>query len=121
YWSDRIENSQQKLISMTKDASPRVRLEAIAAVSHMENEATVNALLEASELPVDDYIGYALIESFKHLKPVWMEMFSKDKNFLADEPAKASALLRPLASKSELQVPGFITDDPNHAQYAVAS
>lgn len=119
YWSDRIDNSQQKLITMTKDASPRVRVEGIAALSHFENEATVNALLEASELPVDDYIGYALMESFKHLKPVWMEMFKKDKNFLADEPTKALALLRPLASKAELQVPGFILDDPNYAQYGV--
>ena len=49
-----------------------------------------------------------------------MEMFGKDKNFLADEPSKASALLRPLASKAELQVPGFIMDDPNYAQYGVA-
>lgn len=119
YWGDRVDDSQQRLIAMSQDGSPRVRLEAVAALSHFENEATVHALLKVSEQPLDDYIGYALIESFKHLKPVWMEMFRKDKNFLADEPAKASALLRPLASKAELQVPGFIMDDPNYAQYGV--
>src|SRR5690606_22983809 len=91
YWSDRIDYSQGKLIGMSADRSPRVRLEAIAALSHFETEETVQALLVATELPVDDYIGYALAESFKHLKPVWMTMFRKDKHFLADEPEKAYA------------------------------
>lgn len=44
----------------------------------------------------------------------------KNKDFLTNEPQKASALLRPLASKAELQAPGFIMDDPNYAQYGVA-
>lgn len=120
YWSDRIKYSQQKLIEMTQDPSPRVRLEAIAALSDFKDQTTVNALLAAADKPVDDYIGYALMESFKHLKPVWMEMFLQDKNYLADQPSKASLLLRPLASKSELQVPGFITDDPEYTKYGVA-
>jgi glucose/arabinose dehydrogenase/uncharacterized cupredoxin-like copper-binding protein len=119
YWSDRVGDSQQKLIAMSQDSSPRVRLEAVAALSHFENEATIDALLKVSEQPVDDYVGYALIESFKHLKPIWMEMFRKDRNFLANEPDKAATLLRPLASKAALQVPGFITDDPEHAKYRV--
>jgi len=121
YWKDEVDNVQQKFISLSKDTSPRVRLEAVIALSHFENEATVNTLLEVAALPTDDYLNYALKESFKHLKPVWMEMFMKNKDFLANEPQKASALLRPLASKAELQVPGFIMDDPNYAQYGVAS
>lgn len=120
YWSDSISDAQERLIAMSKDASPRVRLEAVAALSHFESEATVHALLAVTEQPVDDYIGYTLIESFKHLKPVWMEMFKRNTDFLADEPKKADALLRPLASAAELQVPGFITDDPDFAQYGVA-
>lgn len=119
YWSGRLKQGHDKLITMSADPSPRVRLEAIAALSHFASDKTVHALLQATELPVDDYIGYALSESFKHLKPVWMDMFSKDKDFLADEPEKAYALLRPLASAAELQVPGFITDDPAHPKYGV--
>jgi glucose/arabinose dehydrogenase/azurin len=119
YWSDSVDDSQQKLIAMSRDNSPRVRLEAVAALSHYKNEETVHALLAVTEQRVDDYIGYALIESFKHLKPVWMEMFRKDHNFLADNPTKAATLLRPLASKTELQVPGFITDDPDYGKYGV--
>ena len=121
YWKDEVNDVQRKLKILSKDASPRVRLEAVIALSHFENEATVNTLLEVSALPTDDYLDYALKESFKHLKPVWMEMFMKDKTFLADEPEKAARLLRPLASKAELQVPGFIMDDPKYAQYGVAA
>ncbi|MBD3626767.1 PVC-type heme-binding CxxCH protein [Cyclobacterium sp.] len=121
YWKDEIENTQQKLIAKTKDPSPRVRLESIAALSHFENEATVNSLLEVSALPTDDYLDYALMESFKHLKPIWMEMFKTNKEFLANEPQKAARLLRPLASRAELQVPGFIKADPNYEQYGVAA
>lgn len=120
YWKNSIDDVQNRLISKTKDSSARVRLEAIAALSHFSNEATVMALLETSSGAGDDYIGYALSESFKHLRPVWMEMFKKDRLFLAQEPEKAEALLRPLASKEELKVPGFIMDDPNYAQYGVA-
>ena len=121
YWKTQVDNVQQKFVFIAKDSSPRVRLEAVTALSHFENEATVNTLLEVSALLTDDYIDYALKESFKHLKPVWMEMFSKDKTFLADEPEKAVRLLRPLASKAELQVPGFIKADPNYEQYGVAA
>lgn len=120
YWSDSIADAQERLVAMAKDPSPRVRLEAVAALSHFKSEASVNALLAVADQPVDDYIGYALAESFKHLKPVWMEMFKKNKDFLANEPKKADAILRPLASAAELQVPGFITDDPDHGQYGVA-
>lgn len=120
YWAGHISGAQEKLAALAGDASPRVKLEAIAALSHFSNEASVKALLAATRPPVDDYIGYALIESFKHLKPVWMEMFRKDRNFLAGQPEQAGFLFKPLLSVKELQVPGFITDDPDYAKYGVA-
>lgn len=120
YWAGQVSGAEEKLVALARDASPRVRLEAITALSHFQNETVVKALLAATEAPVDDYISYALIESFKHLRPVWMEMLKKNKNFLADEPEKANYLFRPLASAKELQVPGFIMDDPDYAKYGVA-
>lgn len=108
YWRSDVENAHQRLISLSKDPAPRVRLEAIAALSHFKSEATVKALLSASELPREYYINYALEEAFKHLKPVWMEMFEADSNFLADEPQKASLLLQPFYTTEALRLPGFI-------------
>ena len=113
YWNDRIDDGFEKLVAMARDPAPRVRLEAIVALSHFEDESSVSALLETTELPTDYYIDYALEESFKHLKPVWMEMFKKDREFLAHEPEKANRLLYPLASQDALNAEEyFVKDDP---------
>ena len=117
YWSDRVKNSQEKLVALSKDPAPRVRLEAIVALSHFNTASTINALLATTELPVDDYIAYALKESFKQLKPVWMLMFQKDKNFLAKDSVKAAYLLRPLSSAKMLALPGFLQGDPDRGIY----
>jgi azurin len=121
YWNDEIKGATEKLVAMSKDTSSRVRLEAISWLSHFKSETTVNALLAATELPKDDYIEYALSESFKQLKPVWMEMFKKDKSFLASDPAKAAHLLKPLSSSESLELPGFIKDDPQWPKYTWAA
>jgi len=121
YWNDQVKDAQGMLIKMSQDTSKRVRVEAIAALSHFNTEASVKALLAMTELPMDDYIGYALQESFKQLKPVWMTMFKKDENFLANDPEKANYLLQPLSSDTLLDVPGFIKDDPQWRKYARAS
>lgn len=120
YWHDAIGNAEEKLVSMSKDTSSRVRLQAIVSLSHFNNEAAVNALLATTTMPVDDYIGYALSESFKQLEPVWMAMFKKDHNYLANDSVKAGYLLRPLSSAKALDVPGFMKDDPQWAFYAHA-
>lgn len=113
YEKEQIKGAQEKLIAMSQDPAPRVRVEAIAALSHFKSEAAVKALLATTELPTDDYIDYALAESFKHLKPVWMAMFKKDKAYLANEPEKATRLFQPLASQKELDAAEyFVKDDP---------
>lgn len=117
YWRDDLKNSQERLITMSKDSSPRVRLEAIVSLSHYRNEGSLMALLAASEMPKDDYIIYALKESFKHFQPVWMDKFKKDKNFLSNEPEKAKLLLQPLSSAKVLAMPGYFKKDPDAASY----
>ncbi len=118
YWRKRINNAEKKLITMSEDESARVRVEAIAALSHFESEAVVEALLSTTELPTDDYIDYALEESLKHLKPVWMEMFKKNNQFLANEPEKTNRLLQPLASQEALDLPSFLEGDPQFSSFS---
>ncbi len=117
YWNAQINNSFDKLVRMSADSSQRVRVEAIAALSHFKTEAAVKALLETSQRPVDSYIEYALREAFKYLQPVWMEMFSSNPDFLAGEPEKAEWLLSPLASREVLALPGFFNHDPEAGKY----
>ncbi len=116
-WKEHMTDAQQTLKGMSKDSSQRVRLEAIAGLSHFRNETSVRALLEAAMLPTDDYIAYALKEAFKHLKPVWIEMFKNDNQFLATEPYKARLLLHPLSSEEMLKLPGYFLHDPEAGKY----
>ncbi|MFZ4262747.1 PVC-type heme-binding CxxCH protein [Sphingobacterium sp. HJSM2_6] len=119
YSQDQIQRVQDKLIPFVQDPSPRVRLEAIVSLSHFEDEKTLNALLKAMDSPIDDYIGYALRESFKHLKPVWMNLFQKDPEFLANEPQKVDMMLSPVATAKALELPGFFHHDPLAGQYTM--
>lgn len=118
YWADRIPNSLEQIIKMSTDSSLRVRLEAIIALSHFKDPKSVNALLAASELPTDDYIDYALNESFRHLRPVWVNMFRKDQQYLANAPQKANRLLGSVATKRESLYIGFVAEDPTSSKYS---
>lgn len=118
YWKESIGKREEGLITMSKDPAPRVRVEAIAALSHFGTEAAVEALLETTALPMDYYIDYALKEAFKHLQPVWMSMFKKNPDFLADKPERASFLLAPLSSPDKLSMPGFVQTNPEWKKYS---
>lgn len=118
YWREAIKDAEDRLISLSQDGSANVRLQAIVSLSHFNTAKTVNALLATTSLPTDYYIDYALQQSFRHLQPVWMAMFKENKQFLANDPEKARRLLSSLSSEKELQMPGFVTDDPAWKRYA---
>lgn len=117
YWKDFIADAEGRLIAMSGDAEPRVRVEAIAALSHFETKSALDALLECTELPTDYYIEYALKEAFKHLRPVWTKAFNDDPEFLVDEPDKAAYLFGPLSSPGQVALPGFLKGEPDWKKY----
>lgn len=119
YARESLSNAQEMLSNMAEDNSQRVRLEAISALNHFENEESVRAILSAMEKPIDYYLYYALNESFKHLRPVWMEMFAENKQFLQDEPEKAFYLLSSVTSEKSLAIPGFIEQDPESSKFRI--
>lgn len=117
YWSDRLQGAENKLIQMSKDTAAVVRLQSIISLSHFNTRASVKALLDVTTLPMDYYIDYALKESFRQLKPVWIEMFKTDKNFLAADTAKADYLLGSLSDPKPIGAPDFIREDPEWKKY----
>ncbi len=117
FWKEHIPDAEAKLIGLTKDSSADVRLQAIVSLSHFSTENAVNALLDITGDSTDYYIGYALKESFRFLKPVWFNMFRNDRSFLADAPEKAAYLLGTLSNENELKVPGHFKGDPVAAKY----
>lgn len=117
YSRDQIKDAEKKLIELSADASAKVRLQAIISLSHFKTEASVKALLGTVSKPVDYYIDYALKESFRQLRPVWVELFKKDKNFLANDSATANYLLASVADPKPMEAPGFIREDPEWQKY----
>lgn len=117
YWKDSFEWTFDSLIDLATDTSMKVRLQAIVALSHFRNPKAVDALLNASQLPKDDYVSYALTEAFKNLAVIWKKEFDSNKNYLANEPAKARALLSSLADEKKLKLPSFLEPDPQKSFY----
>src|SRR5690606_14812949 len=51
-------------------------------------------------------------------RPLWVNMFSQNKNYLANEDKKANLLLGSVATKREALYIGFIAEDPTASKYS---
>jgi azurin len=102
YWRDRLPDPLALFRARINDPSPRVRLEALVALSHFDSPQAVAVAADVLRHPTDYYLNYAMNETFGYLKPVWQAGFAKDEGFLADHPAAAAYLLGRL-SAGELQ------------------
>lgn len=69
YWRDRINNSLDLVAERAKDESPRVRIEALTALSFYKGEKAANAAEGILLMPRDYYLTYASREALKYLKP----------------------------------------------------
>ncbi|MGO9469814.1 MAG: PVC-type heme-binding CxxCH protein [Isosphaeraceae bacterium] len=70
YWRDRLHDPLELLRKQVNDAHPRVRLEAVRALSFFEGDDAGKAqeiALESLVLPQDDYLEYTLNETTKTL------------------------------------------------------
>jgi glucose/arabinose dehydrogenase len=70
YWRDRVSDPLEMLRKQVNDDNPRVRLEAIRALSFFDGDAAPKALevaLESLIHPQDDYLEYILNETTKTL------------------------------------------------------
>lgn len=105
YWKDSVENSLELLRERVNDDSPRVRLEAIVALSYFNSDKAVIAALDILKHPTDYYLEYGINETLDYLKPVWLQNFKKDQNFLADDPKAAARLLSYTSLAERLTLP----------------
>ncbi len=117
YSRDQLPDAEKELIYLSADPSAKVRLQAIISLSHFKTEAAVNALLAAVAKPVDYYIDYALKESLRQLRPVWLEMFRKDKHFLAHDEATSNYFLSAVADSNAMKSYRFFGSDPKRSMY----
>lgn len=105
YWRDRIENPLALLKAQINDSSPRVRIEAAVALSYFEEDNAVDILLDVLQYPRDYYLQYAIDETAKHLKPLWLNKFHEQKEFLAGKPHLVDYLLNFATTEEILNLP----------------
>ncbi len=68
FWLDRVDSPVELLKQRIADGHPRVRLEALRALSFMEGDAAMEAGLEVLEHEMDYYLHYTLDETMRALE-----------------------------------------------------
>ena len=68
-WSNQLPDAQARLAKAIADKHPRVRLEAVVALSHVGGQASLRNALGAVEQPSDKFLDYALKQTVRHLAP----------------------------------------------------
>jgi putative heme-binding domain-containing protein len=77
---------------------PRVRLEAVVALSFFKNAKAAEIALQALKQPTDYYLDYALKETITTLEPYWRPAVTSGNRFAADNPAGASYIIGKLST-----------------------
>jgi len=103
-WSGRIPDAQARLAKAVADSHPRVRLEAVVALSHVGGQASLRTALGAVGQTTDKFLDYALKQTVRHLAPTAGQI-SKEL------PAPQAAYLKKIASS------GPATVSPGQAIY----
>ncbi|MBL8799479.1 MAG: HEAT repeat domain-containing protein, partial [Planctomycetia bacterium] len=68
YWRDGVPDALEKLRVQINDSNPRVRLEAVRALSFFNDERAVSVALEVYNHPDDEYIRFVLNETLNTLE-----------------------------------------------------
>ena len=90
-WSGRLPDAQARLAKAVADSHPRVRLEAVVALSHVGGQASLRTALGAVDHPSDKFLNYGLRQTVRHLLPT-------AGNLAAELPAPQAAYLKKIAS-----------------------
>ncbi|MEM9586706.1 MAG: PVC-type heme-binding CxxCH protein, partial [Planctomycetota bacterium] len=68
FWLDQLADPMAKLERAINDEHPRVRLEAVRALSFTKGEASVELALQVLQYDLDDYLQYSLDETMRRLE-----------------------------------------------------
>ena len=86
YWHDRLERPLDLLRRQVRDDHPRVRLEAVVALSFLQGAGAAEIALDARRFETDYYLDYALKETLATLEPAWKPLLSAGEPFAVDNP-----------------------------------
>jgi putative heme-binding domain-containing protein len=93
YWRERVPDALALFQTQVLDEHPRVRLEAVVALSHFRIPEAAEIALLALKSPMDYYLDYGLKETMITLEPYWKPAIASGKPFAVDNPAGANYVL----------------------------
>ena len=96
HWFDRVDDAMALLTPMVRDEAPRVRLEAVRALSFVPTAAAAEAALGVLTKPMDYYLQYVLDSTMTTLEPVWKPRLTSGAPFAEDNPAGLAFVLERL-------------------------
>jgi len=73
FWLNRVENPMEALATMAGDDHPRVRVEAIRALSKLPSARSAELVLGVLDKPMDKYLDYAVWLTINDLAEVWVK------------------------------------------------
>jgi glucose/arabinose dehydrogenase/plastocyanin len=89
HWFDRVEGGMALLEAAVLDDAPRVRLEAVRALSFVPTAASAELALRVLGKPMDYYLQYVLDSTMTTLEPVWKPALTTGGTFA---PGNAAGL-----------------------------
>lgn len=102
-WGPRLNSPLELLGPQVNDPHPRVRLEAVIALSHFPELRAFELAMGAADHPMDRFLEYALQRLVKGFKPYWEKPFREGQLTLGTSPKQMETLIRADASLASLQ------------------
>ncbi len=72
FWKDRVSSPLAMLAERVEDEHPRVRLEAVRALSQFAEPRAVEIAMRALDHPIDKFLDYGLWLTARELQPQWL-------------------------------------------------
>lgn len=105
HWRERVPNALALMRKQVNDLSPRVRLEAVVALSHFNTREAVAAVMDVFQYPTDYYLDYGIRETLKYLKPIWLADLKENEGLSAIKTPYVPYLLSLATARELLEMP----------------
>jgi glucose/arabinose dehydrogenase/azurin len=86
YWLDQVDDPLPLLRRQVRDEHPRVRLEAVVALSYLPGADAAESALLALQQPTDYYLDFGLGETITALERHWKPVLVAGQPFAAENP-----------------------------------
>ncbi|MEK6239495.1 MAG: c-type cytochrome [Planctomycetales bacterium] len=101
-WHDRLDHPLELLAPRVADSHPQVRMEAVLACAAIPSGQSMEIAARVVDLPMDQWIEYALTQTAHHLKPHWSPALQRGEISFA-QPNHLAAVLNRAGGRDALQ------------------